>query len=113
MVRIIETSMEKDFTARERIKIKDFNNSIAITEGTLIENPVGWAILEITSDAEPFYSYVIVTEDGTIYRTSAVCFQSFKSIFDELGIEEKYTIKVTAVQSKKYKGKTFYVCSLV
>lgn len=117
---IKETS--KQFTAKERIQLKDTTNAVKIDEATkdgkLIINPEAYVILSIhneKSDNVDYEVFVILDKNGTKYVTgSQSFFTSFKEIWDEMeGENEEWAIEAYKVDSKNYKGKQFITCSIV
>lgn len=119
-VTIAETS--KQFTAKEKIMLKDVTNAIKLDEaannGKITINPVAYAILDIyneKSDNKEYKNYIILDKDGEKYYTGSASFwNSFKSIWDEMENEqEEWAIEIYKVDSKNYKGKQFITCSIV
>lgn len=112
----------KELTARERIKLKDTTNAVALDEATegssLVISPSIWAELEIHNERNKdgnvdYKKYVIIDEDGTKYVTGSESFwTSFLEIAAEMG-EEAFDVEVYKVDSKNYKGKQFISCSIV
>lgn len=119
-VKIIESSRE--LSARERILVKDFSNSVPLDEATkdgkLVITPADYVVLDVhneKSDNVDYTKYVIIDTAGTKYVTgSENFFSSFKEIMDEMsGENEEFSIEVYQMESKNYKGKTFITCSIV
>lgn len=112
----------KELTARERIKLKDTNNAVALDEATegssLVISPSIWAELEIHNERNKdgnvdYMKYVIIDEAGTKYVTGSESFwTSFLEIAAEMG-EEAFDVEAYKVDSKNYKGKQFISCSIV
>lgn len=112
----------KELTARERIKLKDTTNAVALDEATegssLVISPSIWAELEIHNERNKdgnvdYKKYVIIDEAGTKYVTGSESFwTSFLEIAAEMG-EEAFDIEAYKVDSKNYKGKQFISCSIV
>ena len=112
----------KELTARERIKLKDTTNAVALDEATegssLVISPSIWAELEIHNERNKdgntdYTKYVIIDEAGTKYVTGSESFwTSFREIAAEMG-DEAFDIEVYKVDSKNYKGKQFISCSIV
>lgn len=112
----------KELTARERIKLKDTTNAVALDEATegssLIISPSIWAELEIHNERNKdgntdYTKYVIIDEAGTKYVTGSESFwTSFREIAAEMG-DEAFDIEAYKVDSKNYKGKQFISCSIV
>lgn len=112
----------KELTARERIKLKDTINAVALDEATegssLVISPSIWAELEIHNEHNKdgnvdYMKYVIIDEAGTKYVTGSESFwTSFMEIAAEMG-EEAFDVEAYKVDSKNYKGKQFISCSIV
>lgn len=120
-VEIIESS--RDFSARERIAIKDITNAIkfdsAVTDdpySNLVITPSDWAVLKIhneSAEKKDYEVYVIIDGEGKKYYTSSLAFwNSFVEIAEEMK-EEPFSIEVYKVESRNYKGKYFITCSIV
>lgn len=117
----------REFTARERLKLKDTGACIALDaatqEGELIIAPAGWAELLIHNDKsedKDYSNYVVIDTAGNMYVTgSNSFFEAFKDIWDEMvaeavdGATDPYEIRVYRIESKNYKGKSFITCSIV
>lgn len=119
-VTIKETSRE--FTKKERIKIKDTTNAIKLDEATkenaLIIKPVAYAVLEVHNEkADPtdYEQYIVMGDDGNTYFTgSENFFQTFYSIFSEMeGEDEEWELKIYRAPSKNYVGRDFITCAIV
>lgn len=119
-VTISETS--RQFTAKEKIQLKDVTNAIKLDEAAngdgLIITPVAYAILDVyneKSDNKEYKNYIILDKDGEKYYTGSNSFwNSFKGIWDEMENEsDEWAIEVYKVDSKNYKGKQFITCSVV
>lgn len=112
----------KELTARERIKLKDTTNAVALDEATegpsLVISPSIWAELDIHNERNKdgnvdYKKYVIIDEGGTKYVTGSESFwSSFLEIAAEMG-EEAFDVEAYKVDSKNYKGKQFISCSIV
>lgn len=111
----------KELSARERISLKDKTNAIkldeALAEGNVIITPVAYAILAIhneKADNKDYENYIIVDKSGTKYVTGSSSFwSSFIEIYEEMQDEnEEYSIIAYRVESKNYKGKYFFTCSV-
>lgn len=112
----------KELTARERIKLKDTTNAVALDEATegssLVISPSIWAELEIHNERNKdgnvdYKKYIIIDEAGTKYVTGSESFwTSFLEIAAEMG-EEAFDVEAYKVDSKNYKGKQFISCSIV
>ena len=121
-VEIKETSSE--LTAKQRIALKDTSDAIkldtACDAGTVIIEPVGYAVLAIhneKSDNVDYENYVIIDKNGDKYVTGSTSFwSSFISIYDEMldaDENEPWSIKAYKLDSKNYKGKKFLTCSII
>lgn len=116
-------SGSREFTPRERIRIKDSGSSEMLDSVVTLEEPLkitpeSWAVVEITSpDASiaPYNHYVIMDASGKKYETGSTSFWgSFISIWDEMcETGESFDIEVYKRESKNYKGKCFINCSLL
>lgn len=110
----------RELTARERIKMKDTSDAIALDvacEGqAVVIRPVGYAVLSVhneKSDNIDYDQYIIESDNGDRYVTGSASFwDSFIDIFKEMG-EEPFEIKAYKLDSKNYKGKQFLTCSIV
>lgn len=112
----------KELTARERIKLKDTTNAVALDEATegssLVISPSIWAELEIHNERNKdgnvdYKKYIIIDKADTKYVTGSESFwTSFLEIAAEMG-EEAFDIEAYKVDSKNYKGKQFISCSIV
>ena len=120
-VEIVETS--EDFSARDRIRIKDFGNATQLDEacedGSFILSPKSWAKLAVhnekSSQDKDYSKYIILDVAGNKFITGSESFwKSFIDIFEEMAESgEEYQIEVYRRPSKNYKGKFFLSCSLV
>jgi hypothetical protein len=112
----------KELSARERIKVKDLSNAIAldtaVTDDTpLMISPLYDVELEVHNEKskdKDYTKYVIVDVGGNKYHTGSESFwTSYKDIMAELGDDtEDVTLEVYRVPSKNYAGKSFITCSL-
>lgn len=123
-------------TARERIILKDLGDAIDIVSeidksenGSIVIQPVFYAILDVhneytketaSGDKNTDYTvFVILTADGTKYKTSSESFtETFKDIWEEIVPEvqetgEAFEIKCYGIPSKNYKGNNILSCSLI
>ena len=114
--------VSRNITAKERVKLKDTTNAIALDEVTqeakFVFEPDYYAILDIhneQSEDKDYIKYVIVDKAGTKLVTgSESFFTSFKDIMDEMaGCDEEFSIEAYRMPSKNYKGKEFITCSIV
>lgn len=112
----------KELSSRERIKVKDLSNAIAldsaVTDDTpLMISPLYDVELEVHNEKskdKDYKKYVIVDTAGNKYHTgSESLWASYKDIMNELGDDtEDVTLEVYRVPSKNYAGKSFLTCSL-
>lgn len=112
----------KELSARERIKVKDLSNAIAldtaVTDDTpLMISPLYDVELEVHNEKskdKDYKKYVIVDVAGNKYHTGSESFwAAYKDIMAELGDDtEDVTLEVYRVPSKNYAGKSFITCSL-
>lgn len=120
-VTIKETSRE--FSARERIMLKDTSNAIKLDQAVTPDSPVliepdAFAVLSIhneKSDNVDYEVYVILDTAGNKFVTGSSSFwESFQEIWSEmLAEEEPYQIEARKIESKNYKGKHFLSCSII
>jgi hypothetical protein len=113
----------KEFTARERIMVKDTTNAIKFdevvtTDSSFVLTPVAYAVLSVhnekSKDNKDYKQYIVIADDGNKYITGSSSFwNSFISIWEEMGDEEQFSIEVYKKDSKNYKGKQFLTCSIV
>lgn len=118
--KIVKSS--KEFSARERLKIKDTSNAIkldqACTEGVLTITPIAYAEVAIhneNSQDKDYPNYVIIAEDGKMYVTgSSNFFSTFEEIWEEMtdDSDELFAIDIFKKASKNYAGKSFITCSV-
>lgn len=118
----IKTS-SKEFTAKERIMMKDFSDAeqfddtIDITP--LIITPESWAEIAVhnenSKNDKDYTKYVIIDKDGRKYITGSNSFwDSFMDIWGGMsGEDEDWAIKVYKKKSNNYAGKCFLTCSIV
>ena len=120
-VKITESS--KEFTARERIALKNFDDMVAIDEAVNAENPrlmidvEAYAIADVhneKSDNVNYRKYILIDKTGQKYITSSEpLFTSFKEIWDEMtGEPEEWSLTVYKRESNNYKGKSFLTCTI-
>lgn len=119
-VEIKETS--KEFTKRERVKMKDPGNALKIdeltTDGNLVIKPEAYCILSIhnpkSSDRPDYENIVILDASGAKYITGSVSFmRAFLEIWEEMDGETDWEIECYKRDSKNYKGKQFISCSVL
>ena len=117
-VKVTEASVE--LTPRDRIKVKDTTDAIALDKATqedaVIISVAWYAVLDIHNEKgedKDYRTYIIVDTDGTRYKTGSSSFwNAFMNIFSELE-GEQFDIKVYRMPSKNRQGKDFITCSLV
>lgn len=126
-VTIAEVS--KELSPKERIAFKDLNNAYKfddlfndenelVKNGGLVIAPSHWGLLKIhneKSENKDYDTYVIVDKDGQKYYTSSKSFwSSFNDILTEMvGVDEEWSIEVTAHPSQNYKGKSYFTASII
>lgn len=113
----------KEFTAKERIMMKDFSDAEQfddiISDTPLIINPVSWAEISVhnenSKNDKDYTKYVIIDTDGRKYITGSDSFwDAFMDIWDDMsGESEEWAIKVYKKKSNNYAGKFFLTCSIV
>ena len=115
----------KEFTVREKIKLKDLTSAIAIDkvvepEKSLVIEPDFYAWVDIHNEKLPeneqdYKTMVIVDKGGAKYCTgSNSAITSFVDIFDEMiDTADPFEIEFYKRESKNYSGKYFITCSLV
>lgn len=118
----IKTS-SKEFTAKERIMMKDFSDAEQfddiIDTTPLIITPESWAEIAVhnenSKNDKDYTKYVIIDKDGRKYITGSNSFWvSFMDIWGDMsGEDEAWAIKVYKKKSNNYAGKFFLTCSIV
>lgn len=118
----IKTS-SKEFTAKERIMMKDFSDAEQfddiIDTTPLIITPESWAEIAVhnenSKNDKDYTKYVIIDKDGRKYITGSNSFWvSFMDIWGDMsGEDEAWDIKVYKKKSNNYAGKCFLTCSIV
>lgn len=118
----IKTS-SKEFTAKERIMMKDFSDAEQfddiIDTTPLIITPESWAEIAVhnenSKNDKDYTKYVIIDKDGRKYITGSNSFWvSFMDIWGDMsGEDEAWAIKVYKKKSNNYVGKCFLTCSIV
>lgn len=113
----------KEFTAKERIMMKDFSDAEQfddIIDATpLIITPESWAEIAVhnenSKNDKDYTKYVIFDTDGRKYITGSNSFwDSFMDIWGDMsGEDEEWAIKVYKKKSNNYAGKFFLTCSIV
>lgn len=115
----------KEFTVREKIKLKDLTSAIAIDKAVEPEKPLViapdyYAYVDVHNEKLPeneqdYKTMVIVDKAGTKYYTgSDSAISSFVDIFDEMvDTGEPFEIEFYKRESKNYSGKFFITCTLV
>ena len=110
----------KELTKYDRVKFKDTSFCARLDEATK-EGDVTidydfHLVLEVhnekAQDDKDYTQYVIVGKDGSAYLTgSKNVYNSLMDIKDEMG-DDDFTIVITRLESKNYKGKQFLSCHL-
>lgn len=113
----------KEFTAKERIMMKDFSDAEQfddIIDATpLIITPESWAEIAVhnenSKNDKDYTKYVIIDKDDRKYITGSNSFwDSFMDIWGDMsGEDEEWAIKVYKKKSNNYAGKCFLTCSIV
>lgn len=115
----------KEFTVRDKIKLKDLTSAIAIDsvvepEKPLVIAPDYYAFVDIHNEKLPesdrdYRTMVIVDKGGNKYYTgSTSAISSFVDIFADMNeTGEPFEIEFYKKESKNYSGKHFITCSLV
>lgn len=113
----------KEFTAKERIMMKDFSDAEQfddiIDTTPLIITPESWAEIAVhnenSKNDKDYTKYVIIDKDGRKYITgSNSLWDSFMDIWGDMsGENEEWAIKVYKKKSNNYAGKCFLTCSIV
>ena len=120
---ILETSMNLE-SKLEIVAMKDVTDCILLeqyvnsNDGEVIIAPKDYVKLHVMNDKSESKEYnilIIVTQDGTKYKTGSESFErAFMDIFNELKDEtSEWQIKVFGKPSKNYSGKNFLTCSVV
>lgn len=109
----------------EAVALKNMTDAVGIdtiindsVEGYAVIYPEKYVIVEVHNDmardSQDYEVLIIVDKDGTKYKTGSNAFiRSFLDIFEELGGEEGWGLKVFGRESKNYNGKKFLTCSVV
>lgn len=114
-------SVNKELTAKERIKIKDTTDALKLDDCTQAEAivlyPTVWAELDVhneNSENKDYKNFIIIDNENRKFVTGSESFwSSFIEIAEEMKNEpEEWGIKVYRMPSKKYNGKTFITCSI-
>lgn len=110
----------RELTKYERVKFKDASFCVrldeATKEGDVLIDYDFHLVLEVhnekAKDNKDYTQYIIVAKDGQAYLTgSKNIYNSLMDIVDEMEGED-FSIVVTRVPSKNYKGKEFLSCHL-
>lgn len=114
------TYTSRELTKYERVKFKDASFCIrldeATKEGDILIDYDFHLVLDVhnekAKDNKDYTQYIIVGKDGQAYLTgSKNIYNSLMDIVDEMEGED-FSIIVTRVPSKNYKGKEFLSCHL-
>lgn len=109
----------RELTAKERLRVKDANNSVSLDEetkeGAVIIDFRDYFIIDVENemaDNQTYTFYVVEDVNGYLYRTGSEYFASaLIDIYSELKGED-FSIKVYRKPSKKNKDKSFLTCSV-
>ena len=119
---ILDSSRE--LTPLEKVKFKDTNGAVALdmatAEHSITIQPVAWVKVSIhneKSDDKDYENYVIVSSDGTRYKTGSSSFwNAFMDIWADLqeltDNSEVWELKVYQSPSKNYAGRNFLTCAV-
>lgn len=114
----------REFTARERLRIKDTTSAIALDEAVTPEMPLeievdSWAEVHVVNEnskgEKEYIKYVIHAKDGNYYTTGSESFiTSMEDIMREMeGEADPWALLIYKQESKNYKGKYFITCTVV
>jgi hypothetical protein len=115
----------KEFTIREKIKLKDLTTAIAIDkvvepEKPLVIAPDYYAFVDIHNEklpeSEQNYQTMVIADNGgnKYYTGSKSAISSFLDIFNEMKeTDEPFEIEFYKRESKNYSGMCFITCTLV
>lgn len=109
-VEIIQTNIDDKL---EKIKIKNFNDALTLTEGVVFEG-VKYASLhvinEYSKNDKEYDKYVFVDEEGNMYITgSNSVWDSYNSVIEEFDDGEIITFEVKSKESNNNSGKFLYL----
>lgn len=113
----------REFTARERLRIKDTTAAKALDELVAPELPIeieveSWAEVHVVNEnskgEKEYTKYVIHAKDGNYYTTGSESFISaMQDIMAEMeGESEPWALLIYKQESKNYKGKYFITCTV-
>lgn len=112
----------KELSKKEKVQLKDTKDCTKMderlnSEGSFEIDVDGFVTLSIHNELargdKDYEQMIILAKDGNKYITGSKSFMSaFQSIYEEMEGED-ITIKVYALPSKNYQGKSFMTCSLV
>lgn len=120
------TAASHDLTARERIRLKNFDGAISlnnIDSGASI-TPVKWASIAVHNelakpkDGKPantdYTVFVIEDDEGNLYQTSSSSFiESFTDIWTEMAVEgEEWSFSVAKHKSANNSG-SYLTCNIL
>lgn len=108
-------SSTKELTKRDRLRIKDFTafnklDAVIQPDEKLIINNPSITVLHVEnseSENNEYDVYVIETDEDIYYSSSQPLYESLKSIIDEMGDDESYSVELYKVESKNYNGRYF------
>lgn len=119
------TDGSRDFTAKERIMLKDVTECQKLDEIVqpgqhVLIKPVDYAYVEIHNEKSANQDYkvlVVIDDEGTRYSTSSESFMSaFENLWDDASDlwadGEDFRFKLYKKESKNFKGKYFLTCGI-
>lgn len=117
------TATSRELTHKQRVMLADTSDDVSIEaqtrDGAVLTLDVDyWAEVAIHnehSNDKDYSSYVVVTKDGTKYKTGSKSFwNSFMDIWEDMADDdEEWQLKVYQKESKNRAGKTFITCSII
>lgn len=114
----------REFTARERMRIKDTTAATPLDEAVTAESPLemelaDWATLKITNERskgeKEYMKFVLIDKSGNHYTSGS---ESLISAVGEIAKEmweeaEPWKLLIYKKESKNYKGKYFLTATVV
>lgn len=117
------TATSRELTHKQRVMLADTSDDVSIEaqtrDGAVLTLDVDyWAEVAIHnehSNDKDYSNYVVVTKDGTKYKTGSKSFwNSFMDIWEDMADDdEEWQLKVYQKESKNRAGKTFITCSII
>lgn len=112
-VEIIQTNIDDKL---EKVKIKNFNDAVTLTEGMVFE-AVKYASLhvinEYSKNDKEYDKYIFVDEEGNMYITgSNSIWDSYSSVMEEFDDGEIITFEVKSKASSNNSGKFLYLVAV-